>query len=360
MAFAYALCLNHGGRVARRKTKVRRPSVESLEQRTLLTAAPTLLRDPSPAGLFVEAGSNTFFTESGNRLYVTNGTSGGTFFLKSFDKVAGMTAVGDDVYLATDTGVWRSDGTPDGTVHVLPMYENIDGIARAGGYTQIGGHVFFYAEVRNVANGLWKTDGTPGGTSLVAPVYAESLTAVGDTLYFVGQTTATGKEIWKSDGTEAGTGMVKDILPGFHGSMSAAGGDRAMAAVAGGKLVFKAHDGTSPYYSLWSTDGSEAGTIKISDTRPGGDFTTIDGIAYFGADMSGSGLWKSDGTADGTTLVKQLGTMSASQLLDVDGTLYFAGPDGTNGASLWRSDGTTAGTVPRSRSRGRQAVSEHF
>ena len=95
MAFAYALCLNHGGRVARRKTKIRRPRVESLEQRTLLTAAPTLLRDPSPAGLFVEAGSNTFFTESGNRLYVTNGTSGGTFFLKSFDKVAGMTAVGD-------------------------------------------------------------------------------------------------------------------------------------------------------------------------------------------------------------------------------------------------------------------------
>jgi ELWxxDGT repeat protein len=42
------------------------------------------------------------------------------------------------------------------------------------------------------------------------------------------------------------------------------------------------------------------------------------------------------------TLVKNV---AATNLTNVNGTLYFMGTDATTGAELWKSDGTAAGTV---------------
>ncbi len=65
--------------------------------------------------------------------------------------------------------------------------------------------------------------------------------------------------------------------------------------------------------------------------------------------MNGSELWKSDGTAAGTVLVKDIrqgGSSSVPQFLtNVNGTLYFSANDGVKGSELWKSDGTVAGTV---------------
>src|SRR5687768_13475951 len=69
--------------------------VEPLESRTLLAAAPpTLLREPTAVSLFAEAGDWTFFAESRSALYVTNGTRGGTFFVKGFGEISAITPVG--------------------------------------------------------------------------------------------------------------------------------------------------------------------------------------------------------------------------------------------------------------------------
>ena len=60
-------------------------------------------------------------------------------------------------------------------------------------------------------------------------------------------------------------------------------------------------------------------------------------------------MWKSDGTASGTVMVKDInsgsGSSSPSYLTAVGNTLYFQASDGTNGAELWKSDGTASGTV---------------
>ena len=62
-------------------------------------------------------------------------------------------------------------------------------------------------------------------------------------------------------------------------------------------------------------------------------------------------LWRSDGTAAGTFMVKDIypgigaGTGMNPWCVDLNGTLLFAANDGSHGTELWRSDGTEAGTV---------------
>ena len=80
------------------------------------------------------------------------------------------------------------------------------------------------------------------------------------------------------------------------------------------------------------------------------DLAVAGDIAYFAADTFESGveLWKTDGTAAGTALVKDIVPGNEDGLYVIgepiaDGTLFFVGRDGSE---LWRTDGSSAGTVP--------------
>src|SRR5581483_4682700 len=62
--------------------------------------------------------------------------------------------------------------------------------------------------------GLWKSDGTANGTVFVkAADNILHLTAVNGRLLFSAADQAHGQELWTSDGTAAGTAMVKDLNP---------------------------------------------------------------------------------------------------------------------------------------------------
>src|SRR3954468_11387307 len=97
-----------------------------------------------------------------------------------------------------------------------------------------------------------------------------------------------------------------------------------------------------------------------ADSRPF-DFTAGPAaVAYFTAQAPGSGreLYKTDGTAAGTSLVKDIRPGSESSMPSPDNQLrlppdftvvgnltYFVADDGTTGAELWRTDGTAVGTL---------------
>jgi len=90
-----------------------------------------------------------------------------------------------------------------------------------------------------------------------------------------------------------------------------------------------------------SWGGLEAGTEIVG----------IGNIAYYVADdiHHGEELWRSDGTATGTYMIKDINTGEASSypkyLTNVNGTLFFRARSGQNGYELWKSDGTEAGTI---------------
>jgi ELWxxDGT repeat protein len=79
--------------------------------------------------------------------------------------------------------------------------------------------------------------------------------------------------------------------------------------------------------------------------------TAMGGSVYFRYDdgIHGSEFWKSDGTAAGTAMVKDInpgpGNSDPNEMFAVFGMLYFCANDGEHGWELWKSDGTEDGTV---------------
>jgi len=108
-------------------------------------------------------------------------------------------------------------------------------------------------------------------------------------------------------------------------------------------LGFDNHDD-----GLWKTDGTTNGTILVSYIKNSNlqGLTKVNDTLFF-VDSGGHRLWKSDGTAAGTTLVKDiyLNIENPSSLTNINGTLFFNADDGIHGEELWKSDGTAAGTT---------------
>ncbi len=187
-------------------------------------------------------------------------------------------------------------------------------------------------------------DINPTGNSNV-----NGLTCVGDQVYFSATDGELGVELWSTDGTEAGTVLVKDINAGAgHGSPS-------NFMLFNDQLHFTAMDGVNGL-QLWRTDGTESGTqaiLNVADVDgliEWAEFAVLgDRIFFRGRDAEhGSELWSTDGTAAGTQFFLDINPGIANSGIDdpiaYNGHLYFEASDGTNGAEPWISDGTVAGT----------------
>ena len=185
------------------------------------------------------------------------------------------------------------------------------------------------------------------------------LEAVGKTVFFRASNGAYRKELWKSSGTRSSTVLVKDINPtdcpgGCRGEWGRPG---SFTNVGGLVFFIAAEDGHD--FEVWRSDGSEQGTVRLTDLRERGgilgptSLTAMNGMLFFSA-YDGEirrELWRSDGTVEGTVMVKDInpkrhGGSSTRQLTKVGNTLFFTARDGSHGSDvqLWKSDGTAEGT----------------
>ena len=90
-----------------------------------------------------------------------------------------------------------------------------------------------------------------------------ALTAMGSRLFFSANDGVRGRELWKSDGTGGGTALVKDIDPALDPS-DYPGSYPTSFRPSGGQLFFAASDGTGS--ALWASDGSAEGTSSPRST----------------------------------------------------------------------------------------------
>lgn len=257
----------------------------------------------------------------------------------------------NNFYFGSGKTLWKTDGTPAGTVAVRDFtVENALSLSR---FIATANTVYFMLAVDGGYQ-LWKTNGTEAGTVIVKDFNADQplfyRAVVGNIVFFNLSQSTTGYELWKTDGTEAGTLLVKDINPG------SANGNPVSFQNINGVLFFCAT--TSTGTGLWKSDGTEAGTVLIADLDATvnsfsltGDMTAVGNKAFFTADLPSTGreLWVSDGTAAGTFMVKDIYAGSTggfpNNLTALNGKLYFVAQDATT-RQVWMTDGTEAGTTP--------------
>src|SRR5262245_61135040 len=154
-----------------------------------------------------------------------------------------------------------------------------------------------------------------------------------------------------AQGSEHPPSLVLDANPGP--------GDGATGSYLGtiGNTVYYLGQEPAHGAELWRSDGTAAGTQLVKDIFPGSGTsiptwgTVVGSTLYFAAREPATGveLWRSDGTAAGTVLVKDIrvgtGSGQPSDLVVVGSQIFFRACTAANGCELWKSDGTTAGTV---------------
>jgi len=342
---------------------------------------------------FTVLNNNLYFSAidsaNGMELWKTDGTAAGTVIVKDIypgsywdyngpipvmlpynSAPSDLTNYNGAIYFtATDSAhgneLWKTDGTPAGTVLVKDIIAGPSSSLPVTYYTGnniklLNGQLYFQANNGTDGFELWKSDGTNAGTVMVKDIHGftggsspANLTAVNEKVYFNANNSLVGNELWLSDGTDAGTYLVKDINPGIASS------SLKYFTKFNDKLIFSADDGVHGA-EVWISDGTGAGTVMLKDINPGtttsspAGFSPIGSTVFFyAADASSGGeLWKTDGTNAGTVLVKDIrpgsqgsGTLFFNAVVSAGAVNYFAANDGVNGGELWKTDGTAAGTV---------------
>jgi ELWxxDGT repeat protein len=328
-------------------------------------------------------GSTLFFSvytfQYGYELWKSDGTAEGTVLVKDlllgkdwngFGRSSGprnFTAIGDVLYFTASgdygTSLWKTDGTPEGTVPVKYI-ENSWGYhgSNPRDFMVAGGGFFFAVDSGRDGREVWKSDGTPEGTVRLKAFTdrgnnsaISDLAVLGDELFLTADDGTHGRELWKSDGTAEGTVLVKDLVPGpgsaFPPIYSPPSPPRSsLVYSAGGSLYFSVNDGvhgTEP----WKSDGTAEGTVLLRDMVPGplssgvgtSAFVPVgpQGAVAFAASngVKGLELWMTDGTSEGTRMVADMaeGAMSSSPTqLTVSGPrLFFVADDDVHGRELW-------------------------
>jgi ELWxxDGT repeat protein len=184
-----------------------------------------------------------------------------------------------------------------------------------GPATVIGSTAYFAATTSAGGTELWKTDGTPAGTVLVKDIFPgpsssnpRFLTNVNGTLLIRANDGVHGDEVWKSDGTDVGTMIVADVAalaPGSYPSNFLNVNGSLYFTASSDSTGSTTYYGPSPYLSAADSpfDLSQLGTNFWLEDFEDGQLNTPGVSASFGAPRNPSSLTDSvdadDGTIDG-------------------------------------------------------------
>lgn len=357
-------------------------------------------------------GDKVFFAASneqyGSELFVSEASSGKFSLVKDINpgrnaSPANFTVLNNELfftaYSSSGSGVWKTDGTPEGTQLVYGV-ANTD----PGNLTAFKGKLYFTTST----GAIMRTDGSPGSTEVFYQAdftWGRIMTfqKTNDYLYF----TANGQTIFRDDGSSRfefigplswesvsfeklialenhlvviKTATYQDVIRIYaitHDALSAdPEGEWTLikkldAPVYGsqeldnythvsGKVFFSFrtyYDDVPPADELWICDGTEEGTKMVKSfpwdphyyqSEAGMFFNFNEKLFFRGGNSTANALWTSDGTAEGTVklhdvIIRPPYNDDRLPVAIADDKFYFSGSEQYN-AQLWSSDGTTAGT----------------
>lgn len=279
-------------------------------------------------------------------------------------------------YFAANDGtngneLWVSDGTESGTWLVKDVNPGPAGSVPAW-LTPLGDFLYFTANRDGEGTELWRTEGTATNTVLVADIATgasasspQFLTALNGLLFFSARTEACGRELWTHNPATGISRMIADNMQGTNDGFTQISGVGhfennllgSLVGTARGLFFYRGRTGsdTNDYgQELHVSDGSSATMVtNLSNLWGSSDpayLVTMNDTLYFhaGSSLAGGELYRSDGTAGGTYVVKDIraGTLGSlpTNMKTVDNLVYFSANNITNGSELWVTDGSAGGT----------------
>lgn len=222
-------------------------------------------------------------------------------------------------------GLWSCDLATGGSILLIPMadlvfphWDSQVGLRFNEGYALVEACEDFQLD----RYGLWRTDGTPEGTARLADLagptgfIAQARGFQGRT-WFAADDGLHGTELWVTDGTAGGTRMFKELTVGTNGSYPGMSANFQLPTGGffefKGRLYFGAGGPNVENHVLWVSDGTPEGTRRLIDL-PETDsrvpklpaaYCAMGSVLYFSAQTQGNApftrqLWRTDGTPEGT------------------------------------------------------------
>lgn len=245
-----------------------------------------------------------------------------------------------------DTGseLWKTDGTATGTVLFADLVRGEE-TSYPTGFSVSNAGLYFITRGGN--DSIWLMHDSNSTPALLRESIdvGSGPVAFGNSVLFSAFTPVTSVELWISRGTPETTILLKDIARGNGGSQPT-----SLTRV-GDKAFFTAYNGHS-YGDLWKTDGTESGTQLIQQFNSVVNYslypTECNGLFFFEVYQSRRPepwiFMRSDGTSGGTFELNAGGMHYPWEPTCWNDVLYFSAYDRPRGRELWRSDGTLEGT----------------
>ncbi|MEQ9101536.1 MAG: choice-of-anchor D domain-containing protein, partial [Imperialibacter sp.] len=199
-----------------------------------------------------------------------------------------------------------------------------------GGFAQANGKLFFTAQGSNgedfwVAEGKDKSeiypikDIAPDGSRAISSIFEMQVEYFNGQYFFAANNQVHGNELWVSDLTEPGTYLFSDLNVGSSDS------NPANFFAHESKLFFSATVGAITY--LFVSGGLPSNTVAIQQMKARKFFVVGADLYVVSEDTNYNfSLWKTDGTASGTSYVMNLGTNSRLiPAIQTENGLLFSG-----------------------------------
>ena len=301
----------------------------------------------------------------GEELWLSNGTNTGTRIVKDINDGLGSSSpnnplrLKNKLFFNANDGIhgremWVSDGSNGGT-YMLKDFFTINNGSLLPTYNSVQSKtiykekLYFIARDDVVDSNIWETDGTVINTKkiTVRGSYSQigkpvsGLIAHQNKMYFVGTSATSSSSLWSSNGEIGGEQLIKDLY--IHPSLN----DKSIISFKNWIFVF-ADNNLGNQSGLWKSNGTTIGTTLLLNINriDNQNFTIGDDNLFF---TSQNILWKTDGTVNGTSIIKTFGNAldgsNVKELNYINGHLYFQVVHQTTGVELWQSNGTPEGTT---------------